>query len=155
MHLLSAFPDVEVREINEDWEFLILACDGIWDVLSNDAVIDFCRQRIAMGVYMMMMNEWGDESGDMLYIIIRYPTGVYPEEIAEQLMTRCLAPDFQLSGLGGDNMTVVLVCFLHGRPYEDLKNRCLSSLSVINARRSSIDDDDGGDDEECGPADLK
>lgn len=67
--------------------------------------------------------------------------GVYPEEICEQLMTRCLAPDFQLSGLGGDNMTVVLVCFLHGRPYEDLKNRCLSSLTVVNARRTSIDDD--------------
>lgn len=38
-----------MREITDDWEFLILACDGIWDVLSNDAVIDFCRQRIAMG----------------------------------------------------------------------------------------------------------
>lgn len=45
----TAFPDVEIREITEDWEFLILACDGIWDVLSNDAVVDFCRQRIAMG----------------------------------------------------------------------------------------------------------
>lgn len=69
-------------------------------------------------------------------------------------MTRCLSPDFQLSGLGGDNMTVVLVCFLHGRPYEDLKNRCLSSLTVTNARRSSIDDDhhepDGDDDDEDG-----
>lgn len=70
---------------------------------------------------------------------------MYPEEICEQLMTRCLAPDFQLSGLGGDNMTVVLVCFLHGRPYEDLKNRCLSSLTVTNTRRDSLDDPNGAE----------
>lgn len=49
LSVFAAYPDVEVREITDDWEFLILACDGIWDVLSNDAVIDFCRQRIAMG----------------------------------------------------------------------------------------------------------
>jgi hypothetical protein len=31
-------------------------------------------------------------------------------------------------GLGGDNMTVILVCFLHGRPYDDLIERCKTSL---------------------------
>lgn len=39
-------------------------------------------------------------------------------------MTRCLAPDCQMGGLGCDNMTVVLVGFLHGKPYEDLVARC-------------------------------
>lgn len=32
---MLAFPDIEEREITEDWEFAILACDGIWDVMSN------------------------------------------------------------------------------------------------------------------------
>ena len=32
---LLAYPDVEECEVDEDWEFLVLACDGIWDVLSN------------------------------------------------------------------------------------------------------------------------
>lgn len=45
-------------------------------------------------------------------------------QICEDLMTRCLAPDCQMGGLGCDNMTVCLVCFLHGRPYEDLIRRC-------------------------------
>jgi len=39
-------------------------------------------------------------------------------------MTRCLAPDCQMGGLGCDNMTVVLVCFLMGGPYEDLVRKC-------------------------------
>lgn len=46
-------------------------------------------------------------------------------QICEELMTRCLAPDCQMGGLGCDNMTVVLVCFLHGKTYEDLADRCL------------------------------
>ena len=29
-----------------------------------------------------------------------------------------------MGGLGCDNMTVTLVCFLHGRSYEDLVRRC-------------------------------
>jgi serine/threonine protein phosphatase PrpC len=33
--MVIAVPDVEVREINEDWEFILLACDGIWDVVTN------------------------------------------------------------------------------------------------------------------------
>ncbi len=36
------------------------------------------------------------------------------KKICEDLMTRCLAPDCQMGGLGCDNMTVVLVCILNG-----------------------------------------
>ncbi|XP_059612157.1 probable protein phosphatase 2C T23F11.1 [Phlebotomus argentipes] len=109
--IVTAYPDVEVRKVSPDWEFAVLACDGIWDVLSNEDVVDFCRQRIALGLY--------------------------PEEICEQLMTRCLAPDFQMGGLGGDNMTAVLVCFLHGKTYEDLQARCSSSLSKDSPTQES------------------
>ena len=38
-------------------------------------------------------------------------------------MTRCLAPDCQMGGLGCDNMTVVLVCILNGESYEKLGNK--------------------------------
>lgn len=33
---MTAFPEIEEREITEDWEFAILACDGIWDVMRNE-----------------------------------------------------------------------------------------------------------------------
>lgn len=101
--IVTAYPDVEVREITPDWEFLVIACDGIWDVMTNEEVIEFVRLRIG--------------------------TGMDPEDICEDLMTRCLAPDCQMGGLGCDNMTVVLVCFLHAKPYEELVVRCASETS--------------------------
>lgn len=36
--VVTAYPDVEVRTITNDWEFVILACDGIWDVLTNEVL---------------------------------------------------------------------------------------------------------------------
>ncbi len=36
-----------IKTINEDWEFILLACDGIWDVLSNEEVLKFVRARVA------------------------------------------------------------------------------------------------------------
>ncbi len=42
-----AAPDVIVKTITEDWEFVLIACDGIWDVLSNEEVLKFVRARIA------------------------------------------------------------------------------------------------------------
>lgn len=96
--IVTALPDVIQKEITPDHEFIVLACDGIWDVLSNQEVIDFVRIRIAQKME--------------------------PEQICEELLTRCLAPDCQMGGLGCDNMTVIIVCLLQGETYEDLCQKC-------------------------------
>lgn len=96
--IVTAYPDVIVKDLTPDHEFIVLACDGIWDVMTNDEVVDFIRTRIA--------------------------AKMEPEQVCEELMTRCLAPDCQMGGLGCDNMTVVLVCLLQGNSYEDLANKC-------------------------------
>ncbi|XP_022091548.1 probable protein phosphatase 2C T23F11.1 [Acanthaster planci] len=96
--IVIAVPDVTVNDIRPDHEFLVLACDGIWDVLTNQEVVDFIRSRIA--------------------------SKMEPEKICEDLMTRCLAPDCQMGGLGCDNMTVVLVTFLQEETYMELAVRC-------------------------------
>ncbi|RUS82462.1 hypothetical protein EGW08_009768 [Elysia chlorotica] len=93
--IVTANPDVIEKPLTSDHEFMVLACDGIWDVLTNQEVVEFVRNRIAQRM-----------------------------EICEELMTRCLAPDCQAGGLGCDNMTVVLVCFLHGGTYDDLVRKC-------------------------------
>lgn len=35
---VTAFPDVRQIQLGPSFEFMILACDGIWDVLSNQQV---------------------------------------------------------------------------------------------------------------------
>ena len=79
-------------KVGEDLMFVVLACDGIWDVLGNQEVADF--------------------------VISKMATGMEPAIICEELMTRCLAPDSSMGGLGCDNMTVILVCFLHNKTYD-------------------------------------
>lgn len=45
--IVTALPDVQVRDIDHDLEFIVLACDGIWDVMTNKEVVSFIRHRIA------------------------------------------------------------------------------------------------------------
>lgn len=50
--------------------------------------------------------------------------GKYPESICEELLGYCLAPVCQMGGLGGDNMSIIIICLLHGKPFENLVEKC-------------------------------
>ena len=47
MSSVTAYPETIVKDLTPNHEFMLLACDGIWDVLSNEEVVDFVRARIA------------------------------------------------------------------------------------------------------------
>lgn len=95
MCILAAYPDVEIHDVNDTWDFVLLASDGIWDVLTNDDVVKLCLKKMEKGIP--------------------------PEQICEEIMTECLSPDLLMTGT--DNMTIVLICFLHNKPYEDFCKR--------------------------------
>lgn len=45
--MITALPDVRTLMIDqEEDEFMILACDGIWNCMSSQDVVDFVRPRI-------------------------------------------------------------------------------------------------------------
>lgn len=48
--MITSLPDVKRITIHpgED-EFMVLACDGIWDCYSNQKVVDFVKQRLEEG----------------------------------------------------------------------------------------------------------
>jgi serine/threonine protein phosphatase PrpC len=45
--LVSPEPEISVepRDENHD-EFMVLACDGVWDVMSNEDLVEFIRSRL-------------------------------------------------------------------------------------------------------------
>ena len=80
---VTAFPDVKEVTLGPSDDFLILACDGIWDVLTNQDAVDYIYAR----------------------------RGTKPlTEISEDVCDRCLASDVASSGgIGCDNMTIIIV----------------------------------------------
>jgi len=82
--VISATPDLVVHERTPGDEFLVLGCDGIWEVKENPEACAFVRPRLARGE---------DLPG-----------------IAAEMLDECLTADPQKScGRGADNMTLVVV----------------------------------------------
>merc|ERR1711974_353141 len=76
-----ALPDITTEQYQgADNQFAVIACDGIWDVMSNQEVVDF--------------------------VVERRKDNVGLDSICEQMMENCLATE--PGGVGCDNMTVTI-----------------------------------------------
>ncbi|QPH05735.1 hypothetical protein C2857_003715 [Epichloe festucae Fl1] len=91
--IVTAFPDVDEHDLTDEDEFLVLACDGIWDCQSSQAVVEFVRRGIAAKQEL--------------------------EKICENMMDNCLASNSETGGVGCDNMTMTIVGFLNGKTKEE------------------------------------
>ncbi|CAE8661785.1 unnamed protein product, partial [Polarella glacialis] len=90
---ICSTPDVSTFLRQDEDEFLLIACDGIWEILSSQDAVDFVNARLPKHL----------ESGQPLSWIL------------EDLLDHCLSPDLNAtSGLGGDNMTAMLVLLEKG-----------------------------------------
>ncbi|GAA5850421.1 hypothetical protein JCM9279_001410 [Rhodotorula babjevae] len=91
--VVTADPDITVHEATPEDEFVVIACDGIWDVLTSQQVIDYVRLSISQDKPLTA--------------------------ICEDLMDRCLAPDSDWGGVGCDNMTMMVVALLGDRTKDE------------------------------------
>jgi len=115
--MISPMPDVETHTIAETDEFMLIACDGIWNVLTSDAAISFIREQIAEA-----------KSGDKC-------SKTWLSDIAGQLMEKCMAPDTSGDGTGCDNMTVLIV-LLNQDMSKDFQKRKLESEEAPKPKKS-------------------
>ncbi|KAL8215820.1 hypothetical protein R6Q57_022657 [Mikania cordata] len=81
--ILTANPDINIVELCEDDDFLVLACDGIWDCMSSQQLVDFIHEQLKIESKL--------------------------SAVCERVFDRCLAPIS--GGEGCDNMTMILVQF--------------------------------------------
>lgn len=44
--MIIALPDVRTIELEQEVEFIVLACDGIWNSMTSQEVVDFIRPKI-------------------------------------------------------------------------------------------------------------
>ncbi|KAJ5935912.1 Protein phosphatase 2C [Penicillium verhagenii] len=95
--IVTAYPDVTVHDLTQDDEFLVIACDGIWDCQSSQAVVEFVRRGIA--------------AKQDLY------------KICENMMDNCLASNSETGGVGCDNMTMTVIGLLNGKTKEEWYNQ--------------------------------
>ena len=91
--IVTADPEIIEKEMSENDEFIVLACDGIWDCMTNEEVLEYVRDRLA--------------------------EGKQPHIICEEIMDHCLAGEVKPGGVGCDNMSVIVACLLNGKSFEE------------------------------------
>ncbi|XP_075525614.1 protein phosphatase 1G [Dermacentor variabilis] len=85
--MITALPDVKTLDINPATDdFMVLACDGIWNNMTSQEVVDFVKRELDKGTRPL-------------------------SAICEMLFDACLAPDTTGDGTGCDNMTCIIVQF--------------------------------------------
>ncbi|KAG8379676.1 hypothetical protein BUALT_Bualt07G0113800 [Buddleja alternifolia] len=81
--IVTADPDIITVELSADDDFLIIACDGIWDCMSSQQAVDFVQEQLKTEKKLSV--------------------------VCERALDRCLAPSSGLEGC--DNMTMIVVQF--------------------------------------------
>ena len=86
--MITANPDIKIIDYNNDIDFAIIGCDGIWDCLTNQQACDFVSKRL------------------------KDTPDIKLSKIVEEMLDEIVAKDlYNETGVGCDNMTCIVVVF--------------------------------------------
>lgn len=89
--MITCVPEIKVEKIDKNAEFLIIACDGIWDCMTNQEAVDFVKEQAST------LKKKSGSSFKLSFII-------------EKMFEKIIAEDIAASGgLGCDNMTCTII----------------------------------------------
>lgn len=81
--IITSEPDIIQVTLDPEDEFIILGCDGIWDCLTNENAVQYVRDRIDT---------------------------MTPTEIGAEMLDEIISEDPRVTqGIGGDNMTIMII----------------------------------------------
>jgi len=83
--MITSDPELQYHIRSPSDEFLIIACDGIWDVKKSQEAVVYVHNKLSDGLEL--------------------------PKICESLLDDCLANPNGIAGIGMDNMTVIIVQF--------------------------------------------
>lgn len=88
---VSSEPDLLVYDLKALTvpEFIVIACDGIWDCYRNDQLVKVIRDKLA--------SEWN------------------LQHIAEYILNDCISMASNITGIGFDNMTLIIIALHHNK----------------------------------------
>ena len=115
-HQVSSFPDIIKVPLKADYDFLINACDGIWDCYSNEEAVALSLKTREKGPRAIKIKKrTRDANGSPLKIDkksslgerMQGPTSFIIEKLMDNGITK---GDITMSdGTGTDNMTCIIV----------------------------------------------
>jgi hypothetical protein len=127
-------PDIKKIPLQNDYDFMIIACDGIWDVYKNEEAVELA----------FMTREAIKNKKVSKKIKAQYPDGVIPLQISkiiEKIMSKGMAEGgfSKPRGLGTDNMSCIIVEFKPGfaddaslDPEGDGEEKKVAFLSMVD-----------------------
>lgn len=124
--IVTCYPEVITHDLDyEKDEFVILACDGIWDCLSSQSSVECVRR----GIYE------------------RKPF----TQICEEMMELCCAPNSDGPGIGCDNMSILIVALLDQANNETLDQWYDRIIAKIEVNKQQMEQHKPSDDSEDVP----
>ncbi|CAH8861388.1 unnamed protein product [Trichobilharzia szidati] len=122
--MITPSPDVtEIDLIPSADEFLVIACDGVWNSMTSQEVVEFIQDRLHPPPHPLTATatkannknntkshskDAGEENGDATE---QLTSADKLSKICHEIFDHCLAPNTDGDGTGCDNMTCIIVHF--------------------------------------------